>query len=52
MVHRISHIIALLLLIAFFMPYIIKLPQLDITLVLLGGLVLAVYDLITTRDHD
>jgi hypothetical protein len=43
-VERISGFIGLLLLAAFFAPYIIKLPQLDITLILLGGVVLAAFD--------
>lgn len=41
---RVTGLIGLVLLVAFFTPYVIKLPQLDITLILLGGLVLAGYD--------
>lgn len=41
---RITGLIGLILLVAFFTPYVIKLPQLDITLILLGGLALAGYD--------
>jgi hypothetical protein len=47
LVQRISSLIALCLLIAFFAPYIYKLTQLDITLVLLGGLALAIYDFVS-----
>ena len=43
-VERVSGLIGLLLLVAFFAPYIFKLPQLDITLILLGGVVLAAFD--------
>ena len=48
---RITGLIGLLLLVAFFAPYVVKLPQLDITLILLGGLALAVYDYFTARDE-
>jgi hypothetical protein len=41
---RLAGLVGLLLLVAFFAPYVSKLPQLDITLILLGGLVLATYD--------
>jgi hypothetical protein len=43
-VERISGLIGLLLLVAFFAPDIIKLPQIDITLILLGGVCLAGFD--------
>jgi hypothetical protein len=43
-IERFSVLVGLALLIAFFAPYIWKLPQLDITLILLGGVALAVYD--------
>lgn len=40
----------LLLLVAFFTPYVHKLPQIaDITLILLGGLALAGYDFFTSK---
>jgi hypothetical protein len=45
---RIAGLVGLLLLVAFFAPYVSKLPQLDITLILLGGLVLAAYDFWTS----
>jgi hypothetical protein len=43
-VERLAGLVGLLLLVAFFAPYVFKLPQLDITLILLGGLGLAAYD--------
>jgi hypothetical protein len=46
-VSRLSNFIALLLLAAFFLPYIFKLTQIDITIVLVCGLGLAVYDFIS-----
>ncbi|MEO5883294.1 MAG: hypothetical protein ABIQ06_12825 [Caldimonas sp.] len=41
---RLGGALGLLLLVAFFAPFVLKLPQLDITLILLGGLALAAYD--------
>jgi hypothetical protein len=49
---RVSGLIGLILLTAFFAPYVMKLPQLDITLILLGGLVLAAYDYLSGGDGD
>jgi hypothetical protein len=49
-VQRITGLIGLILLVAFFAPYVVKLPQLDITLILLGGLALAGYDYFTSGD--
>jgi hypothetical protein len=43
-VERFSVLAGLLLLIAFFAPYVWKLPQIDITLILLGGVALAAFD--------
>jgi hypothetical protein len=48
-IERFSGLIGLALLVAFFAPYVHKLPQLDISLILLGGLVLAAYDFFTTK---
>jgi len=48
---RVTGLIGLILLVAFFTPYVVKLPQLDITLILLGGLVLAGYDYFTSGDE-
>jgi hypothetical protein len=45
---RLAGLVGLTLLAAFFAPYVFKLPQLDITLILLGGLVLAGYDYFTS----
>ncbi|MEN9775616.1 MAG: hypothetical protein RL322_2686 [Pseudomonadota bacterium] len=47
-VERFSVLVGLGLLVAFFAPYIWKLPQWDITLILLGGVALATFDAI---DH-
>jgi hypothetical protein len=41
---RLAGFVALMLLLAFFAPYIHKLSQIDITLILLGGGALAAYD--------
>jgi hypothetical protein len=46
-IERLTGLIGLLLLLAFFAPYVLKLSQLDITLILLGGCALAVYDFMT-----
>lgn len=48
-VERFSSLVGLLLLVAFFAPYVAKLPQVDITLILLGGLVLAGYDFYSSK---
>lgn len=48
-VERLAGLVGLLMLVAFFAPYVIKLPQLDITLILLGGLGLAAYDFIKSE---
>lgn len=41
---RYTGLVGLILMAAFLLPYIWKLTQLDITLILLGGLGLAVFD--------
>lgn len=46
---KFAALVGLLLLVAFFAPYVHKLPQIDISLILLGGLGLAVYDFWTTH---
>jgi hypothetical protein len=48
-VERFAGFVGLLLLIAFFVPYVVKVQQLDILLILLGGIVLAVVDFLTTK---
>ncbi len=48
-VERLAALVGLVLLVAFFAPYVFKLPQLDITLILLGGIALATYDFWTSR---
>jgi hypothetical protein len=49
---RYTGLVGLLLLAAFLVPYIWKLPQLDITLILLGGLGLAAYDYFSSGKDD
>lgn len=46
---KFAALVGLLLLVAFFAPYVHKLPQLDISLILLGGIGLAIYDFWTTH---
>jgi hypothetical protein len=46
---RLAGLVGLLLLVAFFAPYVVKLTQVDITLILLGGLALATYDWYTSH---
>lgn len=50
---RYTGLIGLVLMAAFLVPYILKLPQLDITLILLGGLGLAAYDYFSSgKDNE
>ncbi len=49
-IERYTGLIGLILLIAFFAPYVLKIPQIDITLILLLGLALAAYDFFTSKD--
>jgi hypothetical protein len=44
---KLGGLIGLVLLLAFFTPYVMKVPQLDITLILLGGIALAIFDFIS-----
>ena len=46
---RLAGLLGLVLLMLFFAPYIHKLSQIDITLILLGGLALAGYDFWTSH---
>lgn len=48
-IERLAGLVGLLLLLAFFAPYVFKLTQLDITLILLGGVALATLDFLTPR---
>lgn len=48
-IERMAGFVGLLLLVAFFAPYVLKLTQVDITLILLGGLLLAGYDFFTSN---
>ena len=50
-VENVTGFIGLLLLAAFLAPYILKIPQIDITLILLLGLILAAYDYFTSKDN-
>lgn len=49
---RVTGLIGLILMAAFLVPYIWKLPQLDITVILLGGLALAGYDFFSSGNDD
>jgi hypothetical protein len=49
---RVTGLIGLVLLGAFLVPYIWKLPQLDITIILVGGLALAAYDYFSSGKDD
>lgn len=46
---RVAGFVGLMLLAAFFVPYILKLPQIDITAILTAGLALAAYDFLTSK---
>lgn len=48
-IEKLAGLLALLMLVAFFAPYVHKLPQLDISLILLGGIGLAAYDFWTSK---
>lgn len=48
-IERLAGLVGLLLMVAFFAPFVFKLTQLDITLILLGGLVLAGYDFYSSK---
>jgi hypothetical protein len=47
---KLGGFIGLTLLLAFFTPYVVKLPQIDITLILIGGMALAIVDFITAHE--
>jgi hypothetical protein len=49
---RITGFIGLSLMAAFLLPYIFKLPQLDITLILMTGLGLAVFDFFSSHKGE
>lgn len=50
---RYTGLVGLILMAAFLLPYIWKLPQLDITLILIGGLCLAIFDYFSSgKDGD
>ena len=49
---RYTGLVGLVLMAAFLIPYIWKLPQLDITLILMAGLGLAVFDYFSSGKSD
>jgi hypothetical protein len=49
---RFTGLVGLVLMAVFLLPYIFKLPQLDITLILLGGLGLAAFDYFSSGKDD
>ena len=49
---RLTGFIGLTLMAAFLLPYIFKLPQLDIPLILMGGLSLAVFDFFSSNKGE
>jgi len=48
---KIFNLIALVLLALFFLPYVLKLQQFDLTLLLLGGLAMPLYDLLSNQKE-
>lgn len=48
---RIFNYVAMVLLALFFLPYVWKLQQLDLILVLLGGLAMPLYDLLSNQEN-
>lgn len=49
--NRLIQFIALLLLVLFFLPYIVKLQQTDLIIVLLAGIAMPVYDFFRHKDN-
>ncbi len=49
---RLGSLVALILLLAFFTPYVLKVAQIDITVILLGGMALAVADFLIPEKKD
>lgn len=49
---RYTGLIGLILMAAFLVPYVLKLPQWDIGLILMGGLCLAVFDYLSPKKDD
>jgi hypothetical protein len=48
-IEKLAGFVGLLLLVSFFAPFVHKLPQVDISVILLGGLALAAYDFFTSK---
>ncbi|MEY4083743.1 MAG: hypothetical protein RL483_1112 [Pseudomonadota bacterium] len=49
---RLGGFVALALLLAFFTPYVLKVSQIDIAVILLGGMALAVADFLIPEKKD
>jgi hypothetical protein len=49
---KLGGLVGLILVLAFFTPYVMKLPQLDITIILLGGMALAIFDFISPEKKS
>ena len=49
---KLGGLIGLILLLAFFTPYVMKLPQLDITIIILCGMALAIFDFISPEKKS
>lgn len=47
---RIFNIVALLLLVLFFAPYVLKVKQLDLIVILLIGLAMPIYDFMSNQE--
>jgi len=48
---KLMELLALALLALFFLPYIFKVKELDLALVLLAGLAMPIYDYLRNREH-
>lgn len=48
---KIYNVIALVLLALFFLPFVLKLQQLDLTILLLGGIAMPLYDLLSNQKN-
>ncbi len=49
---RLGSFVALVLLIAFFVPYVLKVSQVDIAVILIGGIALAIADFLIPEKKD
>lgn len=48
---KIYSVTALVLLALFFLPFVLKLQQLDLTVLLLGGIAMPLYDLLSNQKN-